>query len=67
MYTNYEGYKRVKYYIDRCGMTHGEIRRKIDICKSGFSRRYHGQIRWRTDELKRLAEVIGCSFYDLME
>lgn len=67
MYTNYEDYKRVKFRIDGCGMTHKEIRTLLDISKSGFSRRYHGQIRWKTDELKRLAEIIGCSFYDLME
>lgn len=66
-YISLDENKKVKRYIDRCGMKHCEIYPLIGLTKFTFSDRYKGKVRWKTSELKRLAEVVGCSFYDFME
>lgn len=58
--------KKIKAMIDKSKMKHQDICAELGLSNSSFSRRYHGQFRWKTEELKRLAKVCGCSFYDLI-
>ena len=58
--------KRIRNYIDRSNLKHKDIYLPMQMHKSVFSRRYHGHSRWNTSELKKLAQIVGCSYSDLV-
>lgn len=59
--------KKIKYHIDFCCMKHIDISTRMKISKSSFSKKYNGKCRWTTDELKHLAQIIGCNYLDLVD
>ena len=65
-YTTHEENRKIRSYIDKSGMRNPDIYHQLNMNKHNFSKRYIGVVRWRTDELKKLATIIGCSFYDLI-
>lgn len=58
---------RIKHYIDTSGIKHRELAYCIGMSDWNFCDRYTGRVRWKTEELRELAPMIGCSFYELIE
>lgn len=66
-FIGYEENKKIRSIIDSSNIKHPMIYNQLGMTRFNFSRRYTGKVRWRTDELKQLASVIDCCFYDLIE
>jgi hypothetical protein len=64
--TGYSDNKIIRSYIDRSGVRKPHIYTQLGMTRSSFSKRYLGHVRWKTEELKRLAPIIGYNFYDLV-
>ena len=58
--------KKIRELIDKSKIKHKDLCAELGLSDPCFSRRYSGQFRWKTEELKKLAGLIGCNFYDLI-
>lgn len=65
-YTTHEENRKIKILIDLSGIKHKDLCIYLKLSKAGLSKRYNGHYRWKTEELRQLATIIGCSFYDLI-
>ena len=58
---------RIKHFIDASGIKHRELACSIGMTDWNFCDRYTGRVRWKTEELRELGPLIGCSLLDLIE
>ena len=55
---------RINRYIDASGIKHRELAYSIGLTDWNFCDRYTARVRWKTEELRQLAPLLGCTLYD---
>ena len=65
-YKHQKSAKFIAKYIDATGCTHRELMAPLELTDSQFSDRYTGRARWKPEELKILAPMVGTTFEHLV-